>query len=73
LKSNSHDINLQAVHLKALRSRIDEGLTSLDHGEGTDGEKFMRGMLGFAQGKNARCMLPRKATYDVILQRAGEL
>jgi antitoxin ParD1/3/4 len=39
-----HDI-LRTAHLKELRSRIDDGLTSLDRGEGVDGEKFMRGML----------------------------
>lgn len=39
-----HD-SLRANRLKELRSRIDEGLASLDHGEGVDGEKFMRRML----------------------------
>ena len=39
-----HD-SLRAIHLKDLRSRIDEGLTSLDRGKGADGEKFMQGML----------------------------
>lgn len=39
-----HD-SLRAIHLKELRSRIDEGLTSLDRGKGADGETFMQGML----------------------------
>ena len=48
-----HD-SLRAIHLKELRSRIDQGLTSLDRGEGADGEKFMQGMIGepgLAKGK----------------------
>ena len=36
---------LGAIHLKELRSRIDDGLASLDRGEGVDGEKFMQEML----------------------------
>jgi antitoxin ParD1/3/4 len=39
-----HD-TLRAVHLNELRSRLDEGLASLDHRKGVDGEKFMAGML----------------------------
>ncbi len=40
-----HD-SLRAIHLKEPRSRIDQGLTSLNRGEGADGEKFMQGMIG---------------------------
>jgi antitoxin ParD1/3/4 len=36
---------LRTVHLNELRSRVDEGLASLDRGEGVDGEKFIAGML----------------------------
>jgi antitoxin ParD1/3/4 len=57
-----HD-SLRAIHLKELRSRIDEGLTALDRGEGTDGEKFMRGMLGGLDS--------RKAKRKVVNRKAG--
>ena len=39
-----HD-NLRAMHMKELRSRIDEGLAALHRGEGVDGETFMQEML----------------------------
>jgi hypothetical protein len=35
----------QENHVKQLRLRMDEGLASLDRGEGVDGEQFMRAML----------------------------
>jgi len=34
LKHNSDDDLLPAIHIERLRSRIDEGLTSLNRGEG---------------------------------------
>ncbi|MDP9115194.1 MAG: type II toxin-antitoxin system ParD family antitoxin, partial [Acidobacteriota bacterium] len=46
--------SLRAIHLKELCSRIDEGLTSLDRGQGTDGEKFMQGMLHDLASRKAR-------------------
>jgi len=56
-----HD-SLRAIHLQELRSRIDEGLGSLDRGEGTDGEKFMQGMLsGLDSRKAKRKVVNRKA------------
>ena len=33
------------VAIRELRSRIDDGMASLDRGEGVDGEKFMQEML----------------------------
>ncbi len=48
-----HD-HLRTIHLKELRSRIDEGLTSLDRGEGVDGEAFMQGMIRDLDSKRAR-------------------
>ena len=48
MKHNSDDDLLPAIHIERLRSRIDEGLTSLNRGEGTDGAKFMEEMLGGA-------------------------
>lgn len=48
-----HD-SLRAAHLKELRSRIDDGLTSLDRGTGTDGEKFMQGMLNDLNSQKAK-------------------
>jgi antitoxin ParD1/3/4 len=39
-----HD-DLRAIHLKELRSRMDQGLAELNAGEGTDGEAFMKEML----------------------------
>ena len=48
-----HD-SLRAIHLKELRSRMDEGLASLDRGEGVDGEKFMREMLDKLDSQEAK-------------------
>ncbi len=48
-----HD-SLRAIHLKELRSRIDEGLTSLDRGKGADGGKFMRDMLNDLDSRKAK-------------------
>jgi antitoxin ParD1/3/4 len=48
-----HD-SLRAIHLKELRSRIDEGLMSLDRGRGADGEKFMQGMLNDLDARKAK-------------------
>jgi len=39
-----HD-ELRAIHLKELRSRMDQGIAELNVGEGTDGEAFMKEML----------------------------
>ena len=57
-----HD-SLRAIHLQELRSRIDEGLASLDRSEGADGEKFMQGML--------RGLDSRKAKRKVVNRKAG--
>ncbi len=57
-----HD-SLRATHLKELRSRIDEGLASLDHGQGTDGGKFMQAMLGDLDS--------RKAKRKIVNRKAG--
>jgi antitoxin ParD1/3/4 len=55
-----HD-RLRTIHLQELRYRIDEGLTSLDRGEGTDGDKFMQGMLsGLDSHKAKRKVVNRK-------------
>jgi hypothetical protein len=45
LKRDTHDDEPRAIATEGLRSRIDEGLTSLDQGNGADGEQFMEGML----------------------------
>ncbi len=45
MKNIIDDEDLPAIRLDEVRSRIDDGLTSLDRGKGTDGEGFMRGML----------------------------
>jgi antitoxin ParD1/3/4 len=37
-----------------LRSRIDDGLNSLDRGEGVDGEKFMQEMLDGTDSQEAQ-------------------
>jgi antitoxin ParD1/3/4 len=42
------------IHLRELRSRIDEGLASLDRGEGVDGEAFMQAMLDELDAKEAK-------------------
>jgi len=56
-----HD-SLRASQLQELRSRIDQGLASLDRGEGTDGEKFMQGMVtGLDSHKAKRKVVNRKA------------
>lgn len=39
--------------LKELRARMDEGLASLDRGEGVDGEEFMQRMLDELDAKEA--------------------
>jgi hypothetical protein len=58
LKRNFDEDDIRAVHVTELRSRIDESLISLYRGEGTDGEKFMQGMLNnLPQEKNARFTL----------------
>ena len=46
--------SLRAIHLKELRSRIDEGLASLDRGRGADGEKFMQAMLNDLDSRKAK-------------------
>ena len=48
-----HD-SLRAIHLKELRSRIDDGLASLDRGTGADGEKFMQGLLNDLDSRKAK-------------------
>ena len=48
-----HD-SLRAIHLRELRSRIDEGLTSLDRGKGAEGEKFMQEMLNDLDSRKAK-------------------
>jgi hypothetical protein len=35
----------QEIQVKQLRLRMDEGLASLDRGEGVDGERFTQAML----------------------------
>ncbi len=65
MKRTSNDDDLRLVYAKELGSRIDEGLTSLDCDEGTDGEKFMQEMLDglhLHRAKNARSTLRKKAT-----------
>jgi hypothetical protein len=54
LKRNSNDDDFRYVHIDELRSRIDEGFAFLDRGEGIDGEKFMQGMLGGLESREAR-------------------
>jgi hypothetical protein len=54
LKPNSHNDDLRAVDIEALRSRIDEALTSLNQEKGTDGEKFMQGMLNDLDSQTAK-------------------
>jgi len=46
--------SVRAIHLKELRSRIDEGLASLDRGRGADGEKFMQAMLNDLDSRKAK-------------------
>ncbi len=46
--------SFEITHLKELRSRIDEGLTALDGGEGIDGESFMTGLLAGIELKEAQ-------------------
>ena len=36
---------LRAIQLQDLRNRIDRGLSEADRGQGTDGEKFMQGII----------------------------
>ena len=57
-----HD-SLRAMHLKELRSRIDQGLTALDRGEGADGERFMQGMIGDLDS--------RKVKHKVVNRKGG--
>ena len=56
-----HD-SLRATHLKELRSRIDAGLASLDRGQGTDGEKFTRGMLGELDSRKTKRKVVNRKT-----------
>ena len=56
-----HD-SLRAIHLKELRSRIDEALFSLDRGKGADGEKFMHGMLGGLDSRKAKRKVVNRKT-----------
>jgi antitoxin ParD1/3/4 len=48
-----HD-RIRAAHLTQLRNRIDEGLASLDRGEGVDGEQFMTELTSGVDAKPAR-------------------
>jgi len=42
------------VELRELRARMDEGLASLDRGEGVDGETFMQAMLDELDAREAQ-------------------
>ena len=42
----------RAIYTAELQSRIDEGLASLDRGEGVDGEQFMQKMLDDLDAQN---------------------
>jgi antitoxin ParD1/3/4 len=44
----------QEIHLQELRARMDEGLASLDRGEGVDGEEFMQKMLDELDAQEAQ-------------------
>ena len=45
-----HD-SIRAAELTQIRKRIDDGLASLDRGEGADGERFMRTLIS---GRDAK-------------------
>lgn len=45
---------MRAAQLGELRGRIDEGLASLDRGEGIDGDEFMADLISGLGAKPAR-------------------
>ncbi len=45
---------IRAAQLAGLRIRIDEGLASLDRGEGVDGERFMGKLISDLEAKPTR-------------------
>jgi antitoxin ParD1/3/4 len=45
---------VRATQLRELRRRIDNGLASLDRGEGVDGELFMENLVSSVNGKPGR-------------------
>ncbi|HEV1284810.1 MAG TPA: type II toxin-antitoxin system ParD family antitoxin [Bryobacteraceae bacterium] len=44
----------QEIQLQELRARMDEGLASLDRGEGVDGEEFMQKMIDELDAQEAQ-------------------
>jgi antitoxin ParD1/3/4 len=49
-----HLLEQRDADLKEFRARVDEGLASLDRGEGVDGEVFMHAMLDELDAKEAK-------------------
>ncbi len=49
-----HLLEGREADLKEFRARVDEGLASLDRGEGVDGEEFMQRMLDELDAKEAK-------------------
>jgi antitoxin ParD1/3/4 len=54
-----HDA-LRTVHLRELRSRMDQGLASLSRGEGVDGEKYMTQMLNDLDSREPKRKAPKR-------------
>ncbi|HTB10739.1 MAG TPA: type II toxin-antitoxin system ParD family antitoxin [Bryobacteraceae bacterium] len=49
-----HLLEQREADLKEFRARVDEGLASLDRGEGVDGEVFMKAMLDELDAREAK-------------------